>query len=234
MKQVLIGVFAHPDDEAFGPSGTLLALADKNVDVHLILLTRGEGGVNGTAVANLGEARLNEWLHAAEVLGATSTCAHAFPDGKLQNIPPSELDMALQTDTHEVIRSYNEPIELSVMTFEPTGLTGHLDHIAASDATTRLFKSLAGGMQPQAHELWYYCLNSAQAPLEGTAYYEPRAREDNYITRSIDTSAFLAKKYQVIDCHASQYRDAANLKALGDTLLSTECFRVLSATDLES
>ncbi len=46
MTKHLFAVFAHPDDEAFGPSGTLLAETDAGTVLHLVLLTSGEHGIN--------------------------------------------------------------------------------------------------------------------------------------------------------------------------------------------
>jgi LmbE family N-acetylglucosaminyl deacetylase len=40
----LLAVFAHPDDEAFGPGGTLARYAYQGVEIHLLCATRGEGG----------------------------------------------------------------------------------------------------------------------------------------------------------------------------------------------
>jgi hypothetical protein len=62
--------------------------------------------------------------------------------------------------------------------------------------------------------------------LENTAYYEPRAREDSYITHRIDVSAYLEGIYRMIDAHESQRVDGANRKALGAERLSIECFHI--------
>ena len=40
----LLAVFAHPDDEAFGPGGTLAKYAKEGVEIHLLCATRGERG----------------------------------------------------------------------------------------------------------------------------------------------------------------------------------------------
>lgn len=220
MKKVLFGIFAHPDDEAFGPAGTLLKLASEGYDIHLILLTKGEAGVNPDNEPDLGATRLKEWQQAAKVVGARSTHALHYPDGALEKIPLNELGDAVETIIKEVLDTYSESFELSFMTFEPQGLTGHQDHITTSQVTTKLASRF------NTYATWYFCLDSSQAPLQGTAYYEPRAREDNYITDRIDVSAWLASIYDMIDAHVSQREDGAKRKSLGHERLSVECFRI--------
>ncbi|MGK2896350.1 MAG: PIG-L deacetylase family protein [Candidatus Saccharimonadales bacterium] len=226
MKKILIGIFAHPDDEAFGPSGTLLKLHEEGYKLHLVLLTRGEAGANPDNISDLGTTRLQEWQRAAVLLGVSSHTALSFPDGGLQNTPTDEIDTAINNALQGVLTALDE---ISVMSFEPHGLTGHLDHIVASEAAQRLFRHI-----PNPRELWYYCLDASQAPLNGTAYYEPQSREDSFINRRIDVSQWLSQKYTVMDQHYSQRNDAGNAKVLGDRLLSTECFHVISTTDRES
>lgn len=217
MKKVMIGIFAHPDDEAFGSSGTLLKLKSEGYDIHLILLTDGEAGTNPDGIPNLGAVRLEEWQAAANILGATSTHALHYPDGTLENVPPDELDNAVSGIVVEIETGYSEPIELSFMTFEPLGLTGHRDHVVASELTTRIAKGF------KTHQVWYFCLDSSQAPLDGTAYYEPRAREDSYITTKIDVSTWVSDKYRMMDVHVSQRSDAEAMKKLD---LSIENFHI--------
>ena len=43
-RKVLLGVFAHPDDESFGPGGTLARYARQGVAVHVIIATDGIAG----------------------------------------------------------------------------------------------------------------------------------------------------------------------------------------------
>jgi N-acetylglucosamine malate deacetylase 2 len=228
MKKLLFGIFAHPDDEAFGPAGTLLKLKSKGYDIHLILLTDGEGGTNPDNVADLGEVRLQEWRTAAGILGAGYAYALHHPDGALETVSTNDLDKSVSDIITAIMKDYSESTDVSFMTFEPQGLTGHRDHIAASELTTRMASEFS------AQETWYFCLDSTQAPLEGTAYYEPRAREDSYITNRIDVSAWLPDIYRMIDAHISQRGDGANRKALGEERLSIECFHVESSSDRES
>lgn len=220
MKKLMIGIFAHPDDEAFGPSGTLLKLHNEGYDIHLILLTDGEGGTNPDNVPFLGSTRLGEWQSAAKLLGARTVTALHYPDGGLSLITNEDLDTKVNHHISRILADYRSPAHLSFMSFEPLGITGHRDHIAASHLTARMMRQFG------AHEAWYFCLNSNQAPLSNTAYYEPRAREDSYITHRIDVNSFLTDKYRIVDAHHSQRTDGTNLKALGEERLSVECFHI--------
>ena len=220
MKKVIFGIFAHPDDESFGPSGTLLKLQQDGYDLHLIVLTDGEAGMNPDQVADLRNVRLDEWHTAARILGAHTAHALHFPDGALDTTPLIELENAAVTVVTNVLATYEEPPAVAFMTFEPQGLTSHRDHIAATELTVRLAPHFS------ARELWYFCLDKDQAPLDGTAYYEPRGREDDYITTRIDVTEHLSDKYRAIDAHYSQRGDGANVKALGSERLSYECFHV--------
>lgn len=231
MKRVMVGIFAHPDDESFGPSGTLLKLVRDDTDVHLLLLTDGEAGANPAQAPDLGKQRLDEWSRATELIGAKSTAALHFPDGELSHSMHIAIGASLHAEMHRIIESYADDIELSVMTFDLLGLTGHLDHIAASYLATHQFYSLKYDTPPHVHlgELWYYCLSREQAPAtEWTDYYMPIGRDEKHINRVIDISDFLPAKYAVMDAHVSQVHDAQTLKQLGDKLLSREHFYVVS------
>lgn len=219
MQKVVVGIFAHPDDEAFGPSGTLLKMASEGYDIHLILLTDGEAGINPDNTNDLGAVRLEEWRTATQILQTKQTYALHYPDGGLEDVTISELDHRVQPILDEIISGYSMPIQLEVMTFEPNGITGHRDHIAATQLAERLAKSL------NVHKIWYFCLHGSQAPLGETPYCEPSACEDNYITTKVDVSPWLTNKLRAIDAHVTQQADAEKLKQLGGELLSLEYFR---------
>ena len=229
MKRVMVGIFAHPDDESFGPSGTLLQLVDEGYDVHLLLITDGEAGANPHQTPDLGRQRLDEWSRATELIGATSTAALHFPDGELSHGMHVAIGAALHTEMRRIIESYAEPIELSVMSFELLGLTGHIDHIVAAYQATHQFYRLKHDAPAHVHtgELWYFSLSREQAPnTEWSDYYMPIGREASSINRVVDVSNVLVRKYAVIDAHASQSTDAQTLKQLGNELLSREHFYV--------
>ena len=231
MKRVMVGIFAHPDDESFGPSGTLMKQIADGTDVHLLLITDGEAGVNPSNAPDLGKLRLDEWSRATQLIGATSTAALHFPDGELSHSMHIAIGAALHAEMHRIIESYAEPIELSIMTFELLGLTGHLDHIAAGYLATHQFYSLKYDLPPNVTlgELWYYCLSQEQAPnKEWTDYYMPIGRDKTVINRVVDVTDVIDRKVSVMEAHASQAADADAQKQLGIELLSREHFTVVS------
>ncbi|MFZ2494806.1 MAG: PIG-L family deacetylase [Candidatus Saccharimonadales bacterium] len=65
MKKVIFGIFAHPDDEAFGPAGTLIQEVQNGSEVHLITLTAGQAGSNPDNHEDPGAIRLKEWKNPA-------------------------------------------------------------------------------------------------------------------------------------------------------------------------
>lgn len=230
MKRVMIGIFAHPDDESFGPSGTLLKQVQDGTDVHLLLITDGEAGANPHNTPNLAQIRLDEWTKASQLIGATTTAAMHFPDGELSHSMHIAIGAALHAEMHRILERYSEPIELDIITFDQLGVTGHLDHIAASFSATHQFFSLKNDTPAGVTmgELWYFCLSEDHAPnKEWTDYYMPIGRDKHYINREVDVRDVLTQKIAIMDAHQSQTKDAETQKQLGDELLGRECFHVV-------
>ena len=76
----LVAVFAHPDDEAFGPAGTIAKLA-RSHDIYLLCATKGDAQGN----TNLGQIRQKELLESARILGVKKVYFLGFADGTLSN-----------------------------------------------------------------------------------------------------------------------------------------------------
>jgi N-acetylglucosamine malate deacetylase 1 len=69
---VVLAIGAHPDDVDAFCGGTLAALAERDVAVHVAVATGGEGGIRGVEPDEAREVRLGEARRAAEILGASS------------------------------------------------------------------------------------------------------------------------------------------------------------------
>src|SRR5512143_376893 len=73
----LLGIFAHPDDEAFGSGAMLARYSHTGVDVHVCTVTDGAAGtydpqfLKDSGAATLADARRKELACACDALGVT-------------------------------------------------------------------------------------------------------------------------------------------------------------------
>lgn len=69
----LVCVFAHPDDEAFGPGGGIIHFA-KSCEVHIICVTDGGAGraSDPKMADHLAEVRKNEMRESCQIIGVKS------------------------------------------------------------------------------------------------------------------------------------------------------------------
>lgn len=158
MSKTLLAIFAHPDDESFGPGGTLAKYGAEGVAVHLICATRGEAGESDAA--DLGECddlacrREQELRCAADILGLSEVHLLGYRDsgmaGSLANQHPRALTQAnpdvLVEQVADLMRRLRPQVAL---TFDPFGGYGHPDHIAMHRATVAAFERLPESERPQ-------------------------------------------------------------------------------------
>lgn len=147
----LLAVFAHPDDESFGPGGALARYAAEGVDVHILILTDGAvGSVASEAVDevdNLAQIRTEELQESVDMLGATLH-QFQFRDSGMPGTEANEHpDCLLQADraevTGRVVHKIRELRPQVVITHDPTGGYFHPDHIRVNEIVTHAFH-LAG------------------------------------------------------------------------------------------
>lgn len=223
MKQVLIGIFAHPDDEAFGPSAYLYRQAHAGVDVHLILLTDGDAGVN-EGYADLATQRLDEWHESGKRIGVASQTALHYPDGKLCNDIYLEVASKVQEQITTILRLYTEPIQLDMLTFEQRGISGHLDHIATSFITTFVYERLKQQTNDAitVNQLLYYCLPKTTIDTTNTNWvYMPAGYEEKEIDLKHNFEDIVEKKLHIMQAHTSQKKDMDSILAR-ETVLEGE------------
>lgn len=220
MKKVIFGIFAHPDDEAFGPCGTLLLETRAGTELHLITVTAGNGkhSNNPDNAADLGEVRLKEWQHSTQLLGATSTHHLGYNDGTLGN----DDHLAITTRLEQIVRKIannRDDIEIEFITFDLNGLTGHIDHIVASRSASLAFYRLqAAGLPLQRLRL--YCLPHSAFPTHNTGFvFMEAGRTDNEIDEIIDASEAIDQIQEIMKTHHSQRADYAwHIEKLGNMI----------------
>jgi LmbE family N-acetylglucosaminyl deacetylase len=129
---VILGCFAHPDDEQFGKAGALMCATRDGAAVHILCATRGQAGqISDPALATretLGAVREQELREAIALAGWESPILLDYIDGQLHLVDRDELRDAVVAH----IRRLRPAI---VITFDRNGGYGHLDHIAIHHAT---------------------------------------------------------------------------------------------------
>ncbi len=215
MKSVVC-VFAHPDDEAFGPGGTI-ALLSKKLPVYIICVTDGDAGQNSSkAKRDLGIIRKEELKRSAKLLGVKKVFFLGFNDGSLCN--------SLYHDMADKIKSIISRIKPdTLLTFEPKGVSGHIDHITVSMVTTYIFNRVK-----YIKKLMYYCIGVNHRVLEGENYfiYFPDGYKNEDIDEIYDISSVWEQKIAAMDAHRSQKHDGVNIQKIIRQLPKEEYFLV--------
>lgn len=219
MKKIIFGIFAHPDDEAFGPAGTLLMETRAGTELHLITLTVGEAGTNPDNDKDLGAVRLAEWRAAGQLLGATSMHFLGFHDGQLNN-------QAMITAGHKIVdlittilQSSDSDTVVEFMTIDLNGISGHIDHIVAARAACWAFYRLKKD-DARLTRIRLACLPNTYLATSNTnwLYMEP-GRTSKEIGETIDARALKNDIITVMRTHHSQRDDGeSHIAHLGDNL----------------
>lgn len=118
-------VVAHPDDESFGLGAIIDAFVCNGAQVAVLCLTQGEASTLGAGQADLAQVRAAELRAAGAHLGVSRTTLKSWPDAGLSQVS----DPALLDD---VIAELADLRPDGVLVFEPSGVTGHPDHAAAT------------------------------------------------------------------------------------------------------
>jgi len=212
----LLAVFAHPDDEAFGPAGTL-ALKSKKQDVYLICVTNGSAGKNSSrSKKNLPEIREKELRNSAKILGVKKVFFLNYEDGCLCNKFYHEIAEKIEAKIKKI-----KPATL--MTFEPRGVSGHIDHIAVSLITTFVFNR-----SKFTNTLLYYCVDKREGDEFGNNYfiYFPPGYKKSEVDRIVDVSKIWDTKIEAMMAHKSQRHDVEMILKFRADLPKEEIFLV--------
>ncbi len=193
----ILAVFAHPDDEAFGPSGLIGYLSEKN-NLYLLVITDGAAGKNSLKIKKpLSEIRKKEVKKSAQILGIKKVYFLNYQDGFLSN--------NLYKEIKNKIEEFVNTLEIDyLLTYEPRGISGHLDHIFVS-----LVCSHIALKNKKIKDLFYYCLSKKQRKnINDYFIFFPPGYSRKEIDYYFDYLTFLDKKINAIKAHQSQKHDA--------------------------
>ena len=148
----LLAVFAHPDDETFGPGGTLAKYAASGVEVHYACATKGEAGEAPAELLqgypDVASLRATELECASRILGIKEVHFLGYRDsgmiGSEDNLHPQSLEQAAEQEVVGKIVGLIRQIRPQVLiTFDPHGGYGHPDHIKIHRTATEAFYAAA-------------------------------------------------------------------------------------------
>ena len=215
MRKRLLAVFAHPDDEAFGPGGTIAKYASEGVEVHLLCATRGESGkwhedskkMHKRIDMKVHHIREEELERSAKALGVARVEYMDFIDGELCNNLYHKI-------AEKIIKKINEFKPQIIITLDRLGISGHIDHITISMVTTYSFLKTK-----EPKKLYYEVMTKEQRAqeerLDDYFIYFPEGYDESQTTTKIDYSKYWDKKHKAMWQHQSQLDDVkAILKSL--------------------
>jgi LmbE family N-acetylglucosaminyl deacetylase len=205
-RRCLLAVFAHPDDETSAAAGTLIHYARAGVDIHVVTATRGERGDLGTgdvpiARRDLPAVREAELRAVLALYGAHPPILLDYRDQELSTAD-------FPTLTHDVWRVMMAVRPEVVLTFGPTGISGHEDHKTIHRAATAAFHRYRS-TTVVAPRLYYVALPPAMAAQFAFDLHPTEMT----LSVCLDIAAVKPLKLQGLRMYRSQ-RDAQELAGL--------------------
>ncbi len=205
----LLGIWAHPDDEAYLSAGLLASAVDAGWRVVVATATRGEVGTDDPESCPpdlLSQIRSDELADSLRVVGVAEhrwlRTAHPLIDGRLAAVPEED-------GVGAVARLITDVRPDLVVTFGPDGLTGHSDHRTISRWVT-----LARERTGTHAELWYAALTPSFLDRWGALCTEQGVWMDGGPPEPVDpqdlvhvhvcTGPLLERKFAALAAHTSQ------------------------------
>ncbi|NNN09453.1 MAG: PIG-L family deacetylase [Acidimicrobiaceae bacterium] len=180
---------AHPDDESFGLGAVLTEFASQGARTSVLCFTRGEASTLHVNDDDLATVRSLEFARAAAVLGVSRTGLLGYPDGHLSDQPLSELTAHAMQMAEEVEADL-------LLTFDEGGITGHPDHVRATQVAQVL--ATTHGVPVLA---WLIADGVAETlNHEFGATFVGRSDDQHDFRVEVDRTT----QSEAIDCHESQ------------------------------
>lgn len=252
----VLGIFPHPDDEAYSCGGTFARLSDEGAQIEIVCATRGEGGRDRRSQPVAGEAlgrvREEELRAACRVLGVAPPRFLDLPDGGVATCD-------FPTIVGRLVAIMRELRPHIVVTLGPDGVYGHPDHLALYRLVIAAFGAAGGGERfpeerfgPawQPHRLvcaafprglfrpQYDRMNvSPDSPTMRGIDPDKLGTEPGEIAAAIDIRPYAERKLQAIACHRSQLPDGDPYQLFPEDivqrLLAFELFTLAAGVPLE-
>jgi LmbE family N-acetylglucosaminyl deacetylase len=202
---VLLGVWAHPDDEAYASAGLMsLARAEGN-RVVVATATRGEHGTQHPDTwppERLAAMREREMAASLAALDVREHHWLGHRDGSLHQVPTAH-------GVRQIAELIEEVRPDTIVTFGPDGLTGHTDHQTVSGWVSRAWQQTGRAAQlwhatltPEFHRRW--AAVNASVGLWMPAAVPPSDPLSSLVRAVHCDGELLDRKLVALRAHASQ------------------------------
>jgi LmbE family N-acetylglucosaminyl deacetylase len=203
--ETLLGVWAHPDDEAYLSSGLMARVRQLGGRVAVVTATRGEHGTDDPRRWPPEELAAVRELELKASLAEVGVHEHhwlAYRDGELGGVP-------LAQGAGDLVPLVDELRPDVIVTFGADGMTGHDDHRAVSAWATEAWRRTGrhgelwyATVTPEFHREWGE-LNEQVGLWTDTPPVTPRAELAAMVRLS---GSLLDRKHRALRAHASQTR----------------------------
>lgn len=198
----VLGIWAHPDDEAYLMGGVMALAADAGQGVACVTATLGAAGETADESRwpreRLLDVRRAELERALAILGVADHQSLDLPDGGLADLDAAE-------HVPDLVAAIERVRPDTVITFGPDGMTGHPDHRTISAWTEAAVADAGTGAR---------LLFATKTPEVAEAFEEideqifppglpPVTPHDQAVTIVLDDDT-LERKVRALEAHASQ------------------------------
>jgi LmbE family N-acetylglucosaminyl deacetylase len=206
-KLSLLAVFAHPEDESFGPAGTLARYATEGIQVTLVTATRA----THSGQFELGTAKpgSRDRVCSCRASGIRRACFFDNPAGEL-----SQLDPLLIED--QLVRLIRQVQPQVMITLDPRLFADDLDHIIISrvaaaafrdaDDATKFPDHFKEGLGTYGPQKLYHCVLPASL-LTRWAVDSVCSVPDDRVTTVLDVSSYGEAMKNALYCQRSHAVD---------------------------
>lgn len=190
MKKVLV-IAAHPDDEVLGMGGTIAKMANKGVEVNVLIVTDGSSSQyrDSADLQEIIEDKKRETQACADVLGVKGIYYGGMPD------------MRLDTTPHITV---NKVIESAIDQLQPDTVFTHfwgdvnMDHQNVYKSTLVAVRPVMGQVVKRL-----YCYR-----VPSSTEWTPNKAETMFMpTMFVDISEVAEQKYEAFAKYSTELRD---------------------------
>ena len=213
-------VFAHPDDESFGPAAAMSKQRRQGHEVYLLTLTRGGATRQrfkyGHSVAEMGEVRYREMQDVARVLDLSGMTVLDLPDSGLKEMDPREIE--------QVVGQEIERIQPDVIVTDAVhGVSGFHDHLVTHAVVKRVYVELCERV-PYLKRLAFHTISEEQAKQGQLFHLSGSKPEDIDCVFEID-EIDIDNKHRALDCYVT-YQETIEQSGIKDLVQPQAVFEI--------